>query len=424
MMHSSIDLFSSGLVKTNRDFSQDEESLNAQWLIRAGYISKLGAGIYSLLPLGVRVLQRIEDLIRAEMRALGGHEVLLPSLHPKDSWSTTGRWDTVDVLYKLASRHGAELCLGPTHEEIVTPLARQLIRSYRDLPIALFQLQTKFRDEARARSGLIRGREFRMKDMYSFHASQADLDSFYERATEAYHTIFSECGIGRETFLTFAGGGTFSRFSHEFQMLSDAGEDTVFVCRDQKIAVNKELIEDSDAMKVVFPDGVPQLEERRAVEVGNIFKLGTRFSQSFDLSTTSAEGRREDVIMGCYGIGTTRLMASVAQLMSDAKGLCWPRRLSPYDVHVVVLSNSEAVSSIVRSLCGIFQATGKSCLVDDRLDARAGEKFIDADMIGVPLQVIVGNRAETGGIVEIRSRIRDTRQEVKLTEVSVVLNGV
>ena len=274
-------------TKVSRNIDKDEVSLNAQLLTRAGYVEKLMAGVYSFLPLGLRVLTKIEGIVRQEMDALGAQEIVMPALQPKDPWEQTGRWDTVDILFKFKGAGDRDMTLGPTHEEVVTPLVGKQIQSYRDLPIAVYQIQTKFRNEARAKSGLLRGREFRMKDMYSFHTSQNDLDAFYDRVVDAYKRVFQRCGVGESTLLTAASGGMFSKFSHEFQTLTESGEDIVYLHPDEPLGINRELMELPDIIKelnLVQPDGTYRpMEERKAIEVGNIFKLGTRFSDAFKL---------------------------------------------------------------------------------------------------------------------------------------------
>ncbi|MHB9148449.1 MAG: proline--tRNA ligase, partial [Candidatus Amoebophilus sp.] len=305
------------ITKTRKEASSQDVSVNAQLLERAGYISRLMAGVYSFLPLGLRVLTNIENIIREEMTKLGGQEILMPALQPRENWNITDRWDKVDVLFKLKGAGDRDLCLGPTHEEIVTPLIGSYIQSYKDLPTAVYQIQTKFRNEPRSKSGLLRGREFRMKDLYSFHRTQEDLDNFYEQAKIAYQNIFTRCGLGDITYLTYASGGVFSKYSHEFQTSTQYGEDIIYLCTNCSIAINKELIEE------VFE--CPQckevkLEEQKAIEVGNIFKLGTKFSNAFNLSYLDEFGKSQEIIMGCYGIGSSRLMGTIVEILHDNKG--------------------------------------------------------------------------------------------------------
>lgn len=399
--------------RTLREFPHGEESINARWLLRAGFISKIAAGIYSFLPLGKRVLEKIEDIVRDEMTTLGSSEILLPALHPRELWDRTGRWDTVDVLFKTSSRSEADYCMGPTHEEVIIPTASSLFSSYRDLPLSLFQIQTKFRDEPRPRSGLLRGREFRMKDMYSFHIEQGDLESYYARATAAYRRIFERAGVGKETVLTFASGGAFSRFSHEFQMMAPSGEDTIYLLPEENIAINKEVATDQEVLKLVFGDSIPVLEECRAIEVGNIFQLGTRFSDPLGLTVTNAAGEKVAPIMGCYGIGTSRLLGAIAELHNDERGLKWPLAVAPYDLHIVVIPGvtgiHDTVERITRDLSKDFDI-----IVDDRTGIRAGEKFTDADLIGVPLRIVIGKRACDRGELELIRRADGAAVQVPL----------
>jgi prolyl-tRNA synthetase len=303
---------SSLVTKTSKETSKEEPSRNAQLLVRAGFINRLMAGVYSFLPLGNRVLQNIEQIVREEMNGLGAQEILMPALHPREIWDKTGRWDKVDVLFRFKGQGDRDLCLGPTHEEVVTPLVGNFIRSYRDLPTAVYQIQTKFRNEVRAKSGLLRGREFRMKDLYSFHTSLEDLDQYYERAIEAYKRVFVRCGLGERTVVTFASGGIFSKYSHEFQTITEYGEDVVFRVPGKDLAINRELIEDEEVLSELVPTDSATgkrmaLEELKSIEVGNIFKLGSRFSDAFGLSYLDAAGARQPIYMGCYGIGPSPL---------------------------------------------------------------------------------------------------------------------
>ena len=305
-------------LKTVATAPKDEQSVNAKLLVQAGFVNKLSAGVYSLLPLGFKVLKKIENIIREEMEKAGGQELFLPSMHPAKNWETTGRLASYEDIYKL-KEGDREFVLGPTHEEVIVPLAKSFIHSYRDLPLALFQFQNKFRKELRAKSGLMRGREFMMKDLYSFHSDEKDLDTFYDKMTAVYKNIFERVGLGEKTFLTFASGGSFSRYSHEFQTLTEAGEDLIYICDKCKLAVNKEILED---VKHACPEcGNKDLREEKAVEVGNIFKLNTNYSAPFDLSFSDEKGEKKTVIMGCYGIGLQRLVGTLAEVFSDDKGL-------------------------------------------------------------------------------------------------------
>ena len=373
------------VTKTKKDISSQETSINAQLLERAGYVSKLMAGVYSFLPLGLKVLNNVENIVRQEMNAIGGQELLMPALQPKENWEKTGRWDTVDVLYKLKA-HERDFCLGATHEEVVTPLIGNFIQSYKELPCSVYQIQTKFRNEARSKSGLLRGREFRMKDLYSFHLNEKDLDHFYDKAIEAYKRVFERCGLGAMTYLTYASGGVFSKYSHEFQTATPYGEDYIFVCNTCKVAINKEII---DEQKTCPTCKSSALQETKAIEVGNIFKLKTRFSDAFNLSYTDKEGKQQPIIMGCYGIGTSRLMGAIVEVLHDDKGIIWPKEIAPYHLHLIALGKEEADKEKAEKLYRDLQHNNISVLFDDRPDVQAGTKFADADLLGMPIRVVI-----------------------------------
>lgn len=388
-------------TKTRKVITSDEPSINAQLLERAGFISKLMAGVYSYLPLGFRVLSKIETIVREEMHAVGGQEVFLPALHPKESWDATGRWDTVDVLYKLKGAGDRDLALGATHEEIITPLVAQYIQSYKDLPIAAYQIQTKFRNEVRSKSGLLRGREFRMKDLYSFHTNQEDLDNYYDRVTAAYARIFDRCGLGDITYFTYASGGTFSKYSHEFQTITDYGEDIVHVCVSCRIAINKEIIHDVPACPGC---NNKNLEEKKAIEVGNIFKLGTRFSDACNARFADQMGTLHPAIMGCYGLGTSRLMGAIVEILHDDRGIVWPQEVAPYQIHLIVLGKDDAVIHAANKYYEMLKNKGIEVLFDDRQEVNAGEKFADSDLIGIPTRMVISAKTLANNQVEIKDR--------------------
>lgn len=388
-------------TKSRREAPKDEESLNAQLLIRAGYIDKLMAGVYTFLPLGLRVFRKIENIIREEMVGMGAQEILMPTLQSKNAWETTGRWDSLDSLIKFTTFYTKnEYALGPTHEEVVSPLLKKFILSYKDLPTATFQIQNKFRDEKRARSGLIRGREFFMKDLYSFHADENDADKYYEEASKVYEKIFNRVGLGDLTYLTYASGGSFSKYSHEFQTLAETGEDTIYVCSKCKVAVNKEIIEDQN----VCPKcGAKDLEEKRAIEVGNIFKLKTKYSNPFNLVYKDENGNEKDVIMGCYGIGINRLMGTIAEIFNDEKGIIWPKSVAPFQVHLLNLKpeNSD-VTAFADKIYNDLQRENIEVLYDDRNGVSAGGKFADSDLIGIPYRAVISEK--TNGKIELKKR--------------------
>lgn len=395
-------------TKTLKDAPKDETSLNAITLIRAGFVDKVGAGIYTFLPLGMRVMEKILKVIREEINSTGGQEILMPALLPKEAWETTGRWENFDALFKLTGSDSREYALGATHEEAVTPLAKKFIFSYRELPFSVYQIQTKFRNEKRAKAGLLRGREFLMKDQYSFHANQEDLDRFYEEVKAAYYRIYERLGVGEITYLTYASGGAFSKYSHEFQTLAQAGEDHIYICDHCKIAVNREIIEEQNSCPVC---GNTELREEKAIEVGNIFKLGTRFSRACNLNYTTAEGESEEVIMGCYGIGPSRLLGTIVEVYHDEKGLKWPKEIAPFQVHLLSLKSDKEAEEIYQKLI----AQGVEVLYDDR-DVSAGEKFADADLIGVPERVVVSAKTLAEDSVEIKNRDSEKIETIKIKD--------
>jgi prolyl-tRNA synthetase len=407
-------------TKTRKEAPADEVSKNAQLLIRAGYIHKEMAGVYSFLPLGLRVLNKIEAIIREEMNAIGGEEVHLSALQDKTIWEKSGRWsDDVDIWFTTSLKNGGELGLGFTHEEPLTIIMKDNIQSFRDLPVYAYQFQTKFRNEARAKSGIIRGREFLMKDLYSFSRDEKEHEAFYEKAKQAYVKIYDRLGLGDRTYITFASGGSFAKYSHEFQTLTDAGEDTIYVHEGKasddgratagRIAINKEVLND----EVLHDLGLTRADliEKKAVEVGNIFSLGTRFSDALGLTYLDEKGQKKPVVMGSYGIGPSRVMGTIVEVLSDENGIVWPESVAPFDVHIVALFDKAGKDGIVAKKAEELykKLTEKSVevLYDDR-DLRAGEKFADSDLIGIPLRVIVSekNLAEDGGkgVFEIKYR--------------------
>ncbi len=400
-------------TKTTKEFPKDETSFNAQVLIKAGFIDKLSAGIYSFLPLGLRVHNKICSIIREEMEAVGGQEILMPALTPKEPWEKTNRWDNFDALFKLKGNDEKEYALGATHEEVITPLAGKHIFSYKDLPMYIYQIQTKFRNELRAKAGLIRGREFSMKDLYSFHTDEKDLDEYYEKIQKAYFNIFEKLGLKDITYLTFAGGGDFSKYSHEFQTLTETGEDTIYICDKCRIAVNEEI-----EHKVCPQCGGKKLEEKKAIEVGNIFKLGNRFSDSFGLKFTNKEGKKKDIIMGCYGFGPSRAIGTAVEVHHDDKGIVWPEAIAPFKVHLLSLGDTkEAAEKLYIDLTKHKIET----LYDDR-DKSAGEKFADADLIGLPYRVVISDKTLADDSAEIKKRGDDKLEILKIREVIGRLN--
>ncbi len=410
--------------RTSKNISKEEISLNARLLIKGGFVDKLAAGVYSLLPLGWRVVKKIENIIREEMEMLGGQELFLPTVHPKKNWEATGRWSSMgEDLYKIEAEKGANFVLGPTHEEVLVPLAKKFVSSYKDLPLYVYQFQNKFRREKRVKSGVLRTREFLMKDLYSFHADQKDLDDYYEKVKKSYGRIFQRCGIGEKTYLTYASGGTFSKYSHEFQTLTPAGEDLIYICEKCGTAVNKEILADQDNQ---CPQcGSKKLREEKAVEVGNIFKLGTKFSQPFGLFYSKENGEKQLAVMGCYGIGLQRLMGAIAEVENDERGLTWPTAVAPFQVHLLELDPRDPQNrKSARQIYGILQAKGIEVLWDDRAGKLAGEKFADCDLIGIPYRLVISKKTLQSGKYELKERKAANGKLVSLEELpEIILKG-
>ncbi|OGV91812.1 hypothetical protein A3A66_02625 [Microgenomates group bacterium RIFCSPLOWO2_01_FULL_46_13] len=382
------------------------ETVNHRLLVQGGFVRQLMAGVYIYLPLGLRVLDKIRQVIRAEMNTIGGQEILMPLLHPAKNWKTTGGWDNIDVLFKLKSRTGKDFALGQSHEEIVTPLAKELIRSYRDLPLALYQIHWKFRDELRSKSGLLRGREFEMKDLYSFHASQRDFEKFYKEVKNAYLKAFKKVEL--EAKVTEASGGGFSeKISYEFMVTTDAGEDDILYCDACEFCINLEIA------KVKAGSTCPKctqgkLNKAKAAEVGNIFDLGQKYVKDFGLEYRDEQGKAHYPIMGCYGWGTTRTMAVLVEKFHDDKGIIWPKSVSPYHVHLIDINQGQQGELIYNRL----QNENIEVLWDDRSKA-AGVKFADADLIGIPVRLIVSEKTKTN--VEWKRRMETTSEIIDIS---------
>lgn len=389
--------------KTRKEPPADEVSKNAQLLIQAGFIHKEMAGVYAYLPLGLRVRDKIEQIIREEMEAVGGQELKLTALQRQMLWEMTDRWDdeSIDVWFKTRLKNETEVGLATTHEEPLTELLTQHVNSYRDLPLAIYQFQTKFRNELRAKSGIMRGREFLMKDLYSFSCSQQEHDEFYQEMKEAYERIFVRTGIGDKTFYTYASGGSFSAASHEFQTISDAGEDTIYIDHDKDIAVNKEMLTKETLEKLELKRD--DLAEERAIEVGNIFPLGTKFSEPLGLTFTDDDGEEKSVIMGSYGIGVGRLMGTIVETMADEDGMIWPENIAPYQVHLLSLGADDEVLEEADDVYKKLNKGEIEVLYDDR-DTHPGEKFGDSDLFGIPTRVIVSSKTVKNGELEVIDR--------------------
>ena len=408
-------------TKTRREAPADEVAKNAKLLIRAGYINKEMAGVYAFLPLGLRVLENLKRIVREEMESVGGQEILMTALQRKELWERTDRWDDekVDVWFKSSLKSGGEIGFGWSHEEPITDMMRNYIASYRDLPVFVHQFQTKLRNELRAKSGIMRGREFVMNDMYSYSLSEEAHQSFYDSAIAAYHRVYARAGIGERTFLTFASGGAFTEFSHEFQTLTEAGEDTVFLHREKKLAINEEVMRDDVLAKLGVQRG--ELEEVRAAEVGNIFSFGDIKSKQLGLYFRDETGTQKPVILGSYGIGVTRLIGVIVELFADDKGIVWPKEVAPFAAHLVSLGQpDDAVSKLADEAYETLRRAGIEILYDDR-DARAGEKFADSDLMGLPTRIVVGKRAGENGSCELVDRATGQVREVALRDLPAAL---
>lgn len=393
--------------RTSRETPGDETAKNAQLLIRAGYIQKEMAGVYDYLPLGLMVLNSIIEVIREEMNELGGQEVLLSTLQNPEPWQASGRWndEIVNVWFKTKLKSEHEVGLANTHEEALTGLMRSHVKSYQDLPAYIYQFQTKFRNELRAKSGLLRTREFIMKDLYSFCATQAQHDQFYRAAQDAYNRIFKRLGLAETTYLTFASGGSFAKFSHEFQTICEAGEDTIYVDPKKRLAVNKEVLSDEVLSELDLKR--EDLEERTGAEVGNIFSLSTTYSDALGLKFTAENGEVRPVVMGSYGIGPGRVMGVLVELFSDEHGLVWPEAVAPFNYHLISVGD-EGADTQASEVYDRLTKAGQSVLFDDRKNLRAGAKFAEADLLGMPVRLVISDK--TAGQIEYKKRSsKDTK---------------
>jgi len=389
--------------KTKKEVPQDESSLGISFLIQANFLEKLTSGVYNYLPLGFRVLKKIEKIVREEMEAIGGEEILMASLHPKKNWEATGRWNSFDALFKVHSRFDQWYALGPTHEEIVTPLAQNFIFSYKDLPLYLFQIQTKFRDEPRPKAGLLRTKEFIMKDLYSFHRTEEDLDAYYELVKEAYNRIFQKCGL--LALIAEASGGTFSPYSHEFQVETKTGEDLIYHCSRCGFCQNQEIAGDIEEC----PKCQSPLEKLNCSEVGNIFKLKDKYSSALGLKFIDKDGKEKNVLMGCYGIGISRLVGTIAELNNDKNGMIWPEKTAPFSCHLLGFKTADAKKNalIKKKTDELYQKmidAGYEVLYDDREEVSSGEKLVDADLLGLPCRIVVSEKTVSQDSFELKER--------------------
>lgn len=398
-------------LKIRKEIPADADSINASYLVRAGFVKKHFAGVYALLPLGFRVYKKIENIIREEMNKIDGQEILMNVLQPKELWDETGRWNEMkDIFYRLTDARNKEIGLAPTHEEQVTDIVRHSIGSYKDLPTALYQIQTKFRNEPRAKSGLLRGREFIMKDLYSFHADEKDLDDYYEKSKIAYINVFKRFGL--EAKIVEASGGVFSKYSHEFQVLTPQGEDTIYCCEACDFAQNKEIAE------VAEGDDCPKCKNSKikmanSIEVGNIFRLMTKFSEAMGANYADDKGEEKPIVMGCYGLGLTRSLATIVELHynNEKNKMVWPKEVAPFHVHLISLGKNEEADKIYDEL----QKKNVETIYDDR-DMSAGQKFAEADLVGCPIKVIVSNKSLENGGVEFVDEVKAITKVISTEE--------
>ena len=401
-------------TKTRKEAPADEVAKNAQLLIRAGYVHKVMAGVYAYTPLGFKVLEKIKQIVREEMNAIGGQELIMTSLQSPEVWQGTGRWsdDAVDVWFKTALKDGSELGLAWSHEEAIVSMMSQYVHSYKDLPLSVYQFQTKLRNELRAKSGIMRGREFVMKDMYSLHSSQEDMDKYYDKVVEAYKRIYTRLGLGDDTFVTFASGGAFTKFSHEFQTVCDAGEDVLYINKDKTVAVNEEVLDDATAEIGISKD---ELSPVKTAEVGNIFKFGTEKGEQMNVTYKDVDGLDKPIYLASYGVGITRVMGVLVEKFGDEKGLVWPEAVAPFKVHLVGLNLEDGeVKDWTEGVYASFKDAGVEVLFDDRIEARAGEKFSDSDLLGMPYRVVVSKKGKESGQFEVVTRA--TGEVRQLTE--------
>ena len=386
--------------KTQKTMPTSADNRSAGLLLQAGFVRQEMAGVYHFLPMGLRVIRNIEKIVRKGMESLGAHELLMPALGSYDHWNTTGRWNTIDVLFHLPGSDNKEYALNPTHEDLVTPLLSEFIQSYKDLEFGVYQIQNKFRNEKRAKSGILRGREFIMKDLYSFHKNEAALLEYYDRAKQAYKQIFIDLGLGDSTYETLASGGDFTTLnSHEYQTILPIGEDEIYICTSCGTSHNKEVV-DTEGGFVCSACQSREVRIERACEVGNIFPLMTRFTEAFKMKYTDANGAQNPIYMGCYGIGISRLMGVIAEKFADEKGLVWPESVAPFTHEIIVIGDHLEEA---KKLANKLEDSGKTVLIDDR-DTGFGAKAGDSDLFGIPYRIILSDKTLAAGGYEIKSR--------------------
>jgi len=399
--------------KTKKETPKDAEVISHKLLVKGDFIEQTISGVYRFLPLGLKVLKKIEKIIREEMWDLGAQEVLLPTLQDKKLWLETNRWQTIDPpLFKLLDRHQKEIALGPTHEEEMVDIARKRVKSYQDLPFSLFQIQNKFRNEMRASGGLLRQREFLMKDLYSFYSNEEEAREFYERVKKAYFKIFRRCAL--QTILVEASSGTIGgKLSHEFQVEAEVGEDRILICSKCGYGANIEKI--GEIKKCPECRGI--LEKKNSIEVGHIFYLGTKYSKAMSADFKDRDGKEKPILMGCYGIGLPRLMATIVEIHHDEKGMIWPKEVAPFQLHLIRIENSRPVKLAAEKLYNDLTKENIEVLYDDRLDKSAGEKFADCDLIGIPMRLVISERTLKQNCAELKRRSAKKTKLIKINEV-------
>jgi prolyl-tRNA synthetase len=401
--------------KPKKEIPKEAETISHRLLVRADFIDQISSGIYSFLPLGKMVHDKIEKIIREEMLNLGAQEVYLPVLIPKSLWQITERWEKIEPpLFKLKDIHGKEFGLGPTHEEVITELVRKRIKSYKDLPLYLFQIQPKFRNEMRPTGGLLRVREFLMKDLYSFHQTKEDALNFYQKVKDAYYKIFKRCGLKKVICVEAEPGTIGGELSHEFMVLAESGEDIIFLC--QKCGF-------SSKTKKICPKCQKKLEKKNCIEIGHIFYLGEKYSQAMGANFVDKEGKKRAIFMGCYGIGIGRLMASIIEVSHDQKGMIWPKEVSPFQIHFISLLPSEK-QNLAEKIYQNLEKRGIEVLYDDRLDKTAGEKFSEADLIGIPIRIVISERTLKKNCLEIKKRDEKKIKLIKIKSLNSYISNL
>lgn len=407
-------------TKTTKNAPAEELSKNAQLLIQAGFIYKVMAGVYAYTTLGLRVVENIKTIVREEMNKIGGQEIIMTNLQPKEPWAMTTRWDdkVVDNWFKTKLKDGTEIGLAWSHEEAILDMMRSYVDSYKDLPVYVYQFQTKLRNEQRAKSGIMRGREFVMKDMYSLSTDSEQHEKFYQETIDAYNRIFDRLGIGSQTYVTFASGGAFTKFSHEFQTICDAGEDIIYLHKEKNIAVNEEVLDEENLKNLGI--NKDELVKVKSAEVGNIFNFGTEKAEQMKVYFTDKDGVKVPIFLGSYGIGITRVMGVIAELMSDYRGLIWPINISPAKIYLAQLGTEENITKSAEQLYGILTDKNIEVLYDDR-DVRAGEKFADADLMGIPYRIVISSKTIDANKYEVKKRGESETQMLDINGILEVL---